>query len=889
MTSRSHAKLTSRASRRAGLGLIALAALVPVGTAGAAVDAGCSRTGTTVACEFWAESGTLPLPNAPGGSVDVMGYSPAAGGSPVLPGPTIVAVAGDTVNVTLHNDLGADIGATGMLFQEQAMTPDLAGVPAVGTDMERTKEYTFTASAAGTYLYEASPFVTTPNGGGSQYQTAMGMSGALVIRPKDNAGVPILNQAYDSAGSTFNAEHLVVLSELDTALTTSNATTFDMRDYAPDYVLINGTVSPDTANLPANAGDLVLLRWVDAGIKARSIAVLGARQHVLGEDGNLLPNLRDMVAETIGAGQTEDVIVTLPADASGKVPVYDAGFWFNNNTGPGIGGALTFLEVANPTPPDPVPGTTNVAFSGDDLTATVTDNTSVEDAEYFIDTVGGDGSGTAMSGTFGSPTVNVSALGIGLTAGPHTIYVHGKDAANWGPVSSVIVTNDNVGPLTTSLTLSPNPSNGSKDVSLRATGDDRATGGSNIAGGEYTLDGGTPVPVTPNVDAPVAALDTTIAPPVAGLAEGVHAVSVSSQDSAGNWGTPAAIDLLVDQTGPTTGTITANNSANQQAIQFKATINDPLSSGVQSNLVGGEGFIDTVGALGTGFPLLPNDGVWNETSEGALGNVPFNTLAILPDGPHTIYLRGRDASGNWGTTNSIIVTKSGSQLITATSTLTIARSNLIFRNGFENGKAKTPITGAGRLAFVRAANMAGTGKAGLRVNLSGKISRTTPASAYITDNSPAAESTYNARFYFNPNSSTPGGGANGITILAGYTANNGRGSERFTVHYRRSGNARQVRLTVRSGRGTASTRWYTIPKAAATPVEISWRAGASTTATLSLKGAIAQTLVGLNTGKQRRIESVRLGVQGLSRSSSDRSGTLYLDSFVSTRNTAVGP
>jgi hypothetical protein len=215
---------------------------------------------------------------------------------------------------------------------------------------------------------------------------------------------------------------------------------------------------------------------------------------------------------------------------------------------------------------------------------------------------------------------------------------------------------------------------------------------------------------------------------------------------------------------------------------------------------------------------------------------------------------------------------------------TPARSNLIFSTGFENGKAALAITGAGRLAFISAANMAGTGSLGMKVTLSGAIAPTTPASAYVTDNSPAAESTYNARFSFNPNSSTPGGGAHGITLLAGYTADNGRGTNRFTVRYRRTGSTRQVRLSVRSGRNTTSTKWFVVANTRATPIEVYWQAGASTTATLRLQGKISQTLTGLDTEAQTRIESIRFGVQGLSRSSSGRRGNLYLDSFVSTRS-----
>ncbi len=883
MNLRSHAKLASRASRRAGLWLVALGSLVPIGTAAGAVTegAGCTDGGTTVTCAFWSKSGTLTMPD--GQVIDVMGYSDTAGGSPVVPGPTIVADAGDTVTVTLNNALAVP---TGMLFQEQAVALDTIGAPAAGTTT-----YTFTASQPGTYLYEASPFVRTSGGGGSQYQVAMGMNGALVVRPA-TAG-----QAYTSAESAYNAEHLVVVNELDKDITAANAATFDMRRYSPDYFLVNGKASPDAATLPANAGDRVLLRWVNAGVKAHSVALLGAGQRVVGEDGNALPNPRDMVAETLGAGQTEDVIVTLAADASGKLPVYDAGLWLNNNTSAGMGGALTFLEVTNSGGATDTagPGTTNVAFdlTGGALTATVSDaatgGANVTAAEYFIDTPGAPGSGTALAGTFGSPSVNVSATISPFPAGPHTLYVHGQDAGGyWGPVSSIIVANDTIGPLTRSLALSPNPGNGSKDVALSATGDDSAGGGSNITAGEYKIGTGSALTMAPNVTAPVAALDTTIlAASVEGLPEGSHGLSVRSRDSAGNWGAWATIALLKDTTGPSTGPVTSSYSANQQALLLTATVTDPSSNGVSSNVAAAEGFIDAVGANGTGFPLTPVDGAWSTGSEGVRGDVPLVTLAALSPGAHTISLHGRDASGNWGPTSAASTNPLTPQ--SGANPLTLARSNVIFGTGFESTQAAATITGVGRLAFVPAANMAGTGRLGMRVTLSGEISPKTPVSAYVTDNSPAAESTYDARFSFNPNESTPGGGANGITILAGYTADDGRGGNRFDVRYRQKGSVRQVRLNVRSGRGIAATRWFTIPRASATSVEVSWQAERSAKVTLRLKGKVAQTLSGLDTGIRSRIESVRFGVQGLSRSTGGRRGTLYLDSFVSTRDGVVGP
>jgi hypothetical protein len=78
-----------------------------------------------------------------------------------------------------------------------------------------------------------------------------------------------------------------------------------------------------------------------------------------------------------------------------------------------------------------------------------------------------------------------------------------------------------------------------------------------------------------------------------------------------------------------------------------------VSSG--SAIAAAEGFIDTVGANGTGFPFIPSDGQWNSTTESGYTDIPLNTIALLSDGNHTIYVRGKDAAGNWGPTSTMVL------------------------------------------------------------------------------------------------------------------------------------------------------------------------------------------------------------------------------------------
>jgi FtsP/CotA-like multicopper oxidase with cupredoxin domain len=645
-----------------GPALLFVALLIP----GAAAAAGpittassCSAAGSTVTCNLWAEAGTLALP---GTSVPVWGFATTSGGSPIVPGPVLVVNQGDTVTVNLTNHLSQ---LTSILFDGQAMVPDLAGVAGGGT-----KAYTFTAGAPGTYLYEAGLIP------GSQYQVAMGMYGVLVVRPA-TAG-----QAYDDPLTAFNDEALVVLGEVDPALNTNVAPwTVDLRYFAPKYSLINGVAYSETAPaINTTSGIKLLLRYVNAGIQHHSIGVLGLRQSVVAADGSPIAYQRHMVAETIAPGQSADVLVTLPTTtaASTKYALYDAALTLNNNGGSGFGGMLAFIDAApnGTTTGDTVgPITSAVALDTTSgvLIASVSDATtgatSVAAAEYFIDSVGANGAGTAMTGSFPSDPAAVTAtippatLGA-LASGSHTVYVHGQDGStNWGAVSSVTFSLDKAGPTTSALVLNPSRTNGSVDVAISATGDDTTTGNGNVVAAEYSIDGGAAVPMTLNKTAPIVSLTATIATAtVNALSNGPHAVSVRSRDAAGNWGPLASQTLTVDKTGPTTSAVGVNPSANNgklgqsssnPSVRVSATFDDTASGG--STIAAAEGFIDTAGSNGTGFPFVATDGVFNAVSETGYADIPLTTINLLSVGNHTILVHGKDSAGNWGSTASVVL------------------------------------------------------------------------------------------------------------------------------------------------------------------------------------------------------------------------------------------
>ena len=641
----------------------------------------------TQTIDLYAVTGTTTLPG--GVSVPVWGYSSTGAAVTAPGGPTIAVTEGDTVTVTLHNTLGA---RTALFFQGQQMPLDRTGAAAGDT-----ATYTFTASHAGTFLYEAGPVLKTgpadTDGTGTQYQSAMGLHGALVVRPG------VAGQAYDAA-SAYDDEAVLVLSEIDPALNTmtTNRALFDMRKYVPRYSLINGKAYPATTAITSAGGHTVLLRYVNAGVNYHSMGVLGASQQVVGMDGSKLDYPRTYVAQTFGPGESADALVTVPGAAARdtSLAVYEASQSLNNRTAPGVGGMLTTVNVPGSAATSDVTGpvTSQVAFLSGVLSAHVDDQqrgaSNISAVEYFLDTVGDPGSGAPMTiSTGGSPTVEATGP-VSLPAGQHVLYVRGKDAVstdgNWGPLSSVLVTGaDAGGPTTSGPTLSPRlVTHDGGGVQVSATGNDSASGNSNIAAAEYFLDtlgaDGAGVAMTVSQAAPVASVDGTIEQAaVNGLPEGGHSVYIHTQDAHGNWGTAVSALLVVDTTGPvvtdgdalkvspnpSNGLVPYSNGTN--SIRLNATqLTD--AGAVQSPIAAAEMFIDNVTAPGTGVPLRAVDGSFSDPVEGGYADIPLTTVRALSNGNHTISVRARDAAGNWGAlaTTTLVVDKAGPVLTNGT-------------------------------------------------------------------------------------------------------------------------------------------------------------------------------------------------------------------------------
>ncbi len=631
-------------------------------------------------CELWARTGTLTLPDAT--SVPIWGYTDQPTGAAELPGPALIVQQGDSVTVILHNELAE---TTALAFPGQDIVPDLVGVTPGGT-----ATYTFVAANPGTFVYEAG--LTTSGA----RQVAMGLYGALIVRPTGQPG-----WAYNDPNTAFDDEALLVLSEIDPAFN-ADPVGFDMVSFHPQYFLLNGAAYPDTAPIATDSGRRVLLRQINAGAQFRSLGILGLHQTLIGRDGRPLPFPYSVVAESIAAGETFDSLVTIPLDIppGTRFALYETSGRLHNSgqLGPGntvaFGGLLTFLE----TPPGPPgPDTVGPLVSGAMIEPHVTAGTlgitltamlsemdtggaDVVAAEYFTDTVGAPGTGVPLAV---SPALMVTVAAYlppqvlaGLMPGEHIYYLRGQDSlGNWGPLGSASFHLVSAGPMITNQYLTPNPTDGTSAVQIQATGDARPMGPAQVVQAEYFLDApgdpGTGIPMALNRIAPVASLTATIPlSTVAGLAEGPHIVYIEALDSLGNWGMPGTVTLAVDLSGPVASNIAVWPNPNNgyrallpslQVIRLEALFSDPFIGGVNSTLNRAEGFIDTVGAPGSGFPLIANDGLWDEMSELGYVHIPLLTIRHLSPGAHSLYVRAKDAAGNWGPAGAVtlIIDKAG--------------------------------------------------------------------------------------------------------------------------------------------------------------------------------------------------------------------------------------
>jgi hypothetical protein len=658
---------------------------------------GCASGTGTATCDLYAMAGTNSVLGTP---IPIWGFSTsAAAGTATAPGPLLVVRQGDTVSITLHNQLAGQAVSLALPGQAAGSFSGIGANDTTGVGTGGTRTYTFTADRPGTFSYQAGH---TPNGA---RQLIMGLGGALVVLPADGT-------AYGTSpgmpATSYADEAVLVLSEIDPAFNADPAG-FDLRGYQPKYRLINGKPYPSTDPIPTDQGHTVLLRYINIGAQTHAMGVLGSDQLEVAEDAHQLKYQMRVTADSVVPGQSRDALVVMPTGPESKVAVYEPSGHLDNNgqtTGDpqelATGGMLTFLDTNAPAPstdgigpvsthitasPNPSDARTAVTITAD-LSDLANGGSNVTQAEFVVDdaVTTGVGFGRPMTGAFGTVTVTGAHATIPVTATPcsppsgpppvslnclsagkHKIYVRALDSAgNWGVIGSVIFNLPKTGPATTGGSITSAPTNGSADAAISATGDDSAAGG-NITRAEYFVDtvgtAGTGTALSLNRAATVVSEDGPLpAARIRALTEGLHHVFVRSFDTLALWGPVLDIPFVVDFTGPkvdaasvgpnpTNGVL--SDKSNPGYLVISAQITDRDAGGAaQSRLNDAEAFLDPASAtpaVGTGLQLVAFDGKMDSTTEAVYGLIPISQISSLSNGQHHVYVRGQDAAGNWGT------------------------------------------------------------------------------------------------------------------------------------------------------------------------------------------------------------------------------------------------
>jgi FtsP/CotA-like multicopper oxidase with cupredoxin domain len=259
-----------------------------------------------------------------------------------VPGPTLIVTEGQTVTVTLTNNLPAAAGNTSLLFPgfQVSTSGGVAGLLTQEATHGGSVTYTFMASTPGTRSYYS--------GTQGDLQVEMGLYGAIIVLPNstnaptcqyhstyaglDSTGKALAQNgeadfrlsptgaAYHIPQSCYDREYLFQFSEIDPRIHTqaqaqvaAGVTSLNVatEPYHPAYFMINGRSMPDdmdpnyatqyphqpyNGNPHMHPGEMVLLRIIGQGRWQHPFHEHANHVRILARDGNLIVSATDPTA-----------------------------------------------------------------------------------------------------------------------------------------------------------------------------------------------------------------------------------------------------------------------------------------------------------------------------------------------------------------------------------------------------------------------------------------------------------------------------------------------------------------------------------------------------------------------------------------------------------------
>jgi FtsP/CotA-like multicopper oxidase with cupredoxin domain len=258
-----------------------------------------------------------------------------------VPGPTLVAREDDWVRIHLINETSAShtIHSHGLYVPQR-----MDGVPpshgALQHDMNASDmlqpvkpgesfTYEYIARPPGTHFYHC--HVDTNE------HLNRGMAGALVVLPRvpephvDQDIVMVLqewNSRYAQAGQPGNPREV----------------------YDCDFFTINGKSFPETVQIETQVGEVLRIRFINAGSQQHFMHLHGHSFLVTHKDGAPLAEPQEMDTVAVGPGERVDIVVV--ANNPGEWPLHCHTAAHQTNAGKYPGGMMTHLMVGKVASPE---------------------------------------------------------------------------------------------------------------------------------------------------------------------------------------------------------------------------------------------------------------------------------------------------------------------------------------------------------------------------------------------------------------------------------------------------------------------------------------------------------------------------------------------------------
>ena len=476
-------------------------------------------------------------------SNDQFGFSVAVDGDTVVVGAYLDDDNGDnsgsayvftrTAGVwTEQQKLTASDGANNDVFgRSVAVDGDTIVVGARGDDNSSGSAYVFTRPA-GTWTEQQK---LTAGGGasGDQFGSSVDVAGDTVV-----VGAYLDDDKGTDSGSAYVFTRTACVWTQQQKLTASDGASGDRFGWSVavdgDTVVIGAYLNDD---IPDDSGS--------AYVFTRSSEVWTEQQKLAASDG--------ASGDQFGSS----------VDIAGDTVV--VGAWLDDDKGSGSGSAYVFTRSATAwTEQQKLTASDGASADQFGWSVDVDGDTVVIGAPLDDDNGNNSGSAyvfTRSAGVWGETRKLLALYGqvndilgldngaVGVSGSTVVAGASGHDGAaastDSGAAYVFSVITDDEGPITSNVLAKPNPVPAYTLLEITATVDDTTTGGSNIAGSSYTLDGGagSAMAATDDTfDSPTEDVTATIA---AGLPVGVYNVCVSGEDAASNTGAEECAFLAV--------------------------------------------------------------------------------------------------------------------------------------------------------------------------------------------------------------------------------------------------------------------------------------------------------------------------------------------------------